>query len=761
MNHSPFVLTSKVRNLRICFHIFVLSILFGGTSAAAPWYEHYAKGEQALERQNWTEAIAQLNQALERKGDSGARVRTYGMKVVSYFPYFKLGVAYYELGQWDAALQAFETEERLEAISRSENDLAELRRFRDLALGAREDAAAEATTRIRQIVDDSLAEARRLEDQGRFEEATAVVGRALAVAEEDPEANAALDRLKNRIAEEDRRRQRQEGAARLVAEGRARLEQGSYREASSLFREAVALEPNDEVQTLLERAQSSLRAEIRAIEDEEAQQELMSDAFRQAEEFFASGSTQDALDQLESVFALDPDNLRARELQNRLLEAQLERTRNDTVRRLLDNVAEAFEAGRFEQSLATANRILATEPGNVGALDYVARAYREINRRLLGSGTAGNIPPAIRFADFRSEMDDGSRVQSVETAEFRLSGVVIDDSPVEITFYDRENREVQVEAASQPLGEYYLTEFHFDYTLPAGLSTFRLVATDEGSSSSSSEYIVVYEQPFYRSPWMIALVVALGVAAMGLVYGQRARERERLLRRRFNPYIAGAPVLDENLFFGRDQLLDRILQTIHNNSLLLYGERRIGKTSVQHQLKKRLSSLKDPSYQFFPVFIDLQGTPEDRFFATMAEDIFLELAPFVDGLEPHPSIHTDYGYREFVHDLRKVIKTLKQQSEKHVKLVLLMDEVDELNDYDPRVNQKLRSLFMKSFAENLVSVVSGVEIKKHWEREGSPWYNFFEEIEIKPFGRMRSSSSSAPSGESSSWKRGSWIASSR
>jgi hypothetical protein len=56
-----------------------------------------------------------------------------------------------------------------------------------------------------------------------------------------------------------------------------------------------------------------------------------------------------------------------------------------------------------------------------------------------------------------------------------------------------------------------------------------------------------------------------------------------------------------------------------------------------------------------------------------------------------------------------------------------------MNDYDPRVNQKLRSLFMKSFAENLVAVVSGVEIKKQWEREGSPWYNFFEEIEVKPF----------------------------
>jgi hypothetical protein len=188
------------------------------------------------------------------------------------------------------------------------------------------------------------------------------------------------------------------------------------------------------------------------------------------------------------------------------------------------------------------------------------------------------------------------------------------------------------------------------------------------------------------------------------------------------------------MFFGRRNLVDRILQTIHNNSLLIYGERRIGKTSIQHQLKKRLRALEDPRYEFYPVYIDLQGTPETRFFQTIAEDIFQELAPVLDGLRPGTDISGDYAYREFVRDVRAVLKTLKMRTSKKVKLVLLIDEVDELNDYDPRINQKLRSLFMKSFAESLVAVVSGVEIKKHWEREGSPWYNFFEEIEVKPFG---------------------------
>jgi hypothetical protein len=73
----------------------------------------------------------------------------------------------------------------------------------------------------------------------------------------------------------------------------------------------------------------------------------------------------------------------------------------------------------------------------------------------------------------------------------------------------------------------------------------------------------------------------------------------------------------------------------------------------------------------------------------------------------------------------------KKGTPRAVRLVLLIDEVDELNHYDPRVNQKLRSLFMKSFAENLVAVVAGVRIRKEWEREGSPWYNFFEEVAVE------------------------------
>ncbi len=84
--------------------------VFLGTPAFADlWYESYKKGEDALNQRNWKEAIDQFTQAIEKKGDPGVQVRTYGMNFINYHPYLKLGIAYYNLGQPDAALQSEDT----------------------------------------------------------------------------------------------------------------------------------------------------------------------------------------------------------------------------------------------------------------------------------------------------------------------------------------------------------------------------------------------------------------------------------------------------------------------------------------------------------------------------------------------------------------------------------------------------------------------------------------------------------------------------
>jgi hypothetical protein len=669
----------------------VAIVLIAGPAAADPWYEYYANAQQALEREDWTAAVQQLNAALEKKGDSSARARSYGMNVVEYFPYFRLGVAYYHLGHFDAALQAFETEARLGAIVESESANAQLARFRVLAEEARLAQVAERARRIENIVADSLAESARLEREGQIEAAIAAVDKALAVAPENVDALATMQQLRETLARQQREREIERRVSQLVEEGRALLGAGDYEGASSVLDEAHFLQPDPEIQALLE------------------------SATRRLQDGAAPDRSGDDIRLLERRYA----EQQAAELEARIAE-------------LLVDASNSFEAGATEASLAAANRVLALNPGNPAALEQIARAYAVINRRLLGTHSGGNIPPALRLVDLREEDEDGQRVQIIRSPDFRLTGIVIDESPVEVSVYS-DDGEIAPTLNSQSLGDFTLTEFSVEVALAPGMTSLRLLASDAGGMNSGTEYAVLYVQPLLRDPRFQALLLLAAGVAIAVPLWRSNRRRTELRRRKFNPYVAGAPVMNDDMFFGRRQLVARILQTIHNNSLLLYGERRIGKTSIQHQLERRLLDIDDPNFAFYPVYIDLQGTPQEQFFWTIARDIAEEVAPTLDGLAITESMPSDYGYRDLLGDLRLIIPYLQEKSPKTAKLVLLIDEVDELNEYDPRINQRLRSLFMKNFAENLVAVVSGVEIKKRWEREGSPWYNFFEEIEVRPF----------------------------
>ncbi len=641
------ILSAHADNWRLRLLAGAMILLIVAPAAADPWYEHYASAELALENQDWALAVQEINEALQRKGDSGARVRTYGMNVTSYFPYLRLGIAYYHLGQLDAASQAFDTEARLGAIENSESATQDLLRYRSLLEDAQVQASATEQAHIRGIVERSLEEAQNLAAAGELVDAMSALDRALAVAPDDTEATSLMSQLRQRFAEQEDERQRERISAEAVAEGQG----------------AIGVEPV-------------------AVRD---------------------------------------------------LEAEVARARLATIEQLLAEAESDIDGGVPEDALSAANRVLSLDPGNEVALAQVARAYAMISEKLLGTQPTGNLPPAVRFVDLRRERDDGGLVETIRRPTFRLNGVVIDTSPVDVRFFDRADSPVTARISSQPLADFYITEFSMETDIAPGTSTFQLVATDSEGLSSSSEYTVVYIRPFFLAPWFYALLLLIAATAAVAPLWRRYRRRERLRKRKFNPYVAGAPVLEADMFYGRRELVDRILQTIHNNSLLIYGERRIGKTSIQHQLKKRLEQLDDPDYTFFPVYVDLQGTPEERFFQTIAEDVFLELTPLLEGLEPGFKDSAGYSYRNFVQDIRAILRLLQERASKHVKLVLLIDEVDELNAYDPRINQKLRSLFMKSFAESLVAVVSGVEIKKQWERQGSPWYNFFEEIEVQPF----------------------------
>ena len=155
--------------LRPLLILAVLAISLATPAFADLWYEHYKKGEDALNQRNWKEAIDQFTQAVEKKRDPGMQVRTYGMNFINYHPYLKLGIAYFNLGQIDAALQAFDTEEGFGAIAKSPEQR-NLVSFRKLATDAKQAATLSDQERIARIVAGALQEARGLEQERKLDE---------------------------------------------------------------------------------------------------------------------------------------------------------------------------------------------------------------------------------------------------------------------------------------------------------------------------------------------------------------------------------------------------------------------------------------------------------------------------------------------------------------------------------------------------------------------------------------------------------------
>jgi tetratricopeptide (TPR) repeat protein len=417
---------------------------------------------------------------------------------------------------------------------------------------------------------------------------------------------------------------------------------------------------------------------------------------------------------------------------------------SDSVSILREAAITAYLQGRYREALNLFNRLGKIAPDEPMLADWQQRLHFEL---------AGlNQPTVEPFAKTDTVMQSAapmiiirepeSEVSRFRSAQVQLKGIANDDlgiAAIEFVVNGEPWRFIDGSKQIAPIKSADGTfPFQAEFPLRMGENQISVIAydLDTPQHSRTMHRRVIRQPPLYQTTSFWLVVGSGFLVVVGAVVGNRLIKYRITFINRYNPYIAGAPIRNEEMFFGRRQLLERILRTLPNNSLMVYGPRRIGKTSVQYQLQRLLKARQDPDYHFVPVFIDLQGIAEEVFFAHIIEELREQLGREVAATVPAPGDRQKYSHREFAHDLRNVIHTLqnnlakqsRSSANKKIRLVFLIDEVDELNRYSERTNQRLRAIFMKSFSENLVAVLTGSNIRKEWESESSPWYNFFEQI---------------------------------
>jgi len=699
------------------------------------WHQYYDEGRKHIARNRPAEALGSLEEAVRLKPRSELNARPYGVIFIDYLPYYYLGVAHLQQKDYASAVRFFAEEEKNGAIKgRAElhKELQRLNAEAEAELRAQENRLL--AQRAREEARRLLREALELQRAGKLDEALARLAGAQAAARDlDPQLQQQIEDTSRRMRNE--RKAREDAAAtahrldQALSEGQRLLEQGQAAEAIVKFDEVLA---TDRAHSRALEGKRDAQERIRASKNRQA----LGAAFQEGKVHFEAARYEEARLRL-TVAATDPANAQARELLERA-RAILEGTRQQKEERLkieglMSEAERLMESRKFPEAQVRFERILELDPEHVQARERYGRAER-MTGEMIFEKWFPNQGPSLIFYQPSFALRDGVTVAEVDEPTLPVHGYASDDRGIaKLAFLVGDRVVAEQVPAAVPRNE----EFKRQFPLEKGGNEIKVVATDTMGVEREATFRINRRLRFYETRAFLPSALAAALALVGTGLGVQRARRSRAIRRRFNPYIAGAPVLEDDMFFGRQKLMTRILNVLHHNSLMITGERRIGKTTFLYHLKKALEADTGTEYKFFPVFTDLQGVPESAFFHTLLADVAdaLQLSPpTLAALRFKPELEK-YDGRDFSHDLQRVIEELKARTDRRVKLALLIDEVDVLNEYSERVNQRLRSIFMKTFSEHLVAIMSGVGVKRTWKSEGSPWYNFFDEVELKALSR--------------------------
>ncbi|MBN2289453.1 MAG: tetratricopeptide repeat protein [Candidatus Glassbacteria bacterium] len=680
------------------------------------WYATYDMALEAISQGRWEEAVTRLEAALSQKPAPELNARTYGVWRRNYLPFYHLGVAYYNMGNYELAREYFSRSLDAGVIKNSPENLEALESYLKAIAEQVSSTQAEMTARIQ----EEFAKGLELEREGKLEQAQVKFESVLTL---DPGSQTASEHLERINMELESRRDQARITARTeeaLNKGKAHLEAGNLQEALKSFDEVLSLSPDQpEALSLREQAESQLN---RLALEESNKKTKLRKLMPRGDSLLKQGRLQEALEVFEEVLSIVPQDKAAAGYIDRINRLQNELTRRELQAGLL---LEAEELLAKDSLIASRDKvIMAKELGAsliadsmLSLLDSLFAERERITRFRDLPQLVLNIPP-----------DSGYRLSRPQAL---LAGTASDDDGITriAVVVNGVIYEIYQLQENQPLNQ--RISFEKKVRLDRGANLIVLEVYDTKATMHKTSRTVFYQPPFWRSPLFLTACLLLLILAGGSYYYYKRSLIQYLLnrfrRRPFevidpNPFIVGNPIRSREMFFGREDDFSFVKSKVDNEQygslIVLFGERRAGKTSLLYQI---LGGKLGPDYQ--PVFIDMQAMAvnnDSEYLGRMAEIT----------VETVGRDKLDYDLTQFENKSRNPYTLFDKFIDKllgaigNVKILFLFDEYELIEDKveDKKLNKDI-FLFLSGLVEHkpgLFLIFTGTHLLQ--ERKKAYWH---------------------------------------
>lgn len=285
---------------------------------------------------------------------------------------------------------------------------------------------------------------------------------------------------------------------------------------------------------------------------------------------------------------------------------------------------------------------------------------------------------------------------------------------------------LSIQLLNSPNGEYYSIEQNHlvSEALPGGKATTCQIPIKVTEKARSAKVFTLYYNVSFSTRMGKRIDMLNQILPVRLYPGSHFE----IVHNPYATYAEGGPVEDKSMFFGRGPLIDRLKSTIENSSnnksLVIYGQKRTGKSSVIYHLNKEL----DP-HKFIPVNFSIGEIIQEFSFANFLYKIFQSLFEALDdlSLEGYPEVAIERPSLDelskspqlvFHEYFQKITKTLSKVPDYNkAKILLLIDEFSYV--YTEIKEGRVPDTFMKSWKAMLEkgyfgSVLVGQDIMRQF-----------------------------------------------